>query len=518
MVEKRLLGKKDVWDIKQYVCKAKRFDIETGKRIVLFNKQDAIENDIYVGYRVGLKHGNRVAIGIVDLTDHMVEPGQVGIFKDLQLELGLKDEERIEIRHIKKPESVDYIKKKMDKIELKPSEISTVMDELMRGYLGEIELASFVSAIYINGVTDEEVIGLTDSIVKSGDTLNLGRHLIADKHCIGGVAGNRTTMVLVPIIAAAGISIPKASSRSITSAAGTADTMEVLSGIDFSIEEMRHIVKKANGCIVWGGGTTLASADDLLIKIRHPLSLDPKGLLLASILAKKKSVGANHVIIDIPVGIGAKLHDMADANALGADFVKIGRRLGMSIDVLITDGNNPIGRGIGPVLECIDVLNVLSNSGPGDLREKSCILAGRLLEMCGKAKKGLGYAQAASILESGAALRKMRQIIELQGGDGDVRPADLPIGHCHEDIIADRSGKLVGYDNRTISRLARAAGAPNDKGAGILLFKEPGEKVRSGEKIMRLYAESESKLDFALKAMKKWETYTLQKIILNELG
>jgi AMP phosphorylase len=325
-------------------------------------------------------------------------------------------------------------------------------------------------------------------------------------------------MVIVPIIAVAGLYIPKTSSRSITSAAGTADTMETLCSVSFDIEEMRSIVHKAHGCVVWGGALKLASADDKLIKIRNPLSLDPKGVMLASILAKKKSVGAEYVIIDIPIGRGAKIADKAEAKRLADDFISIGKRLGMKLEVMITDGSEPIGKGVGPALECKDVLGVLSNGGPWDLREKSCQLAGALLEMAGKVKKGRGAEVASQIISSGKALEKFREIVELQGGKPGIGLQDVPAARYVYQVKAESDGRIYHLDNKMLSKIARAAGAPNDKAAGVLIIKERGDIVRRGDVLFEIHSDSETKLDFAIKALEGWEPVELRKVVLGSIS
>jgi AMP phosphorylase len=510
-----LLHPKDaVWKYKKYICRAKCFDLTAGGKIVVLNETEAHENDLYAGHRVILHKGGKESIAILDITADLVGRGEVGLFAEVADDLGAMEGEQVEILHMQRPASIEFIKKKMDGRQLSKGEIDVIMRELMQNRLSEAELASFITSVYIRGMSEDEIVGLTDSVVGTGQTLQLGRSPICDKHCVGGVAGNRTTMVAVPIIAAAGLYIPKTSSRSITSAAGTADTMETLCSVSVELEELRGIVRKSHGCIVWGGGLQLASADDRLIKIRNPLSLDPKGVMLSSILAKKKSVGAQYVIIDIPIGRGAKIGDAKEANSLARDFISIGKRLGMKIEVLITDGSEPVGKGIGPALECIDVLSVLNNGGPNDLRDKSCQLAGSLLELAGKAKKGTGNAAAQKLIESGKALAKFREIVELQGGKKNVKIADVPVANYKHSVLAEKDGKVSHIDNKMVSKIARAAGAPNDKAAGVLLCCERGDRVKRGDVLFEIHSTSETKLDFAIKALEGWEAVELQKVVL----
>lgn len=509
--------KDKVWEFKKYVCKAKCVDLTAGGKIVVLNEAEAHENDLYASHRVILRFGATETIAIIDLSSELVSRGEIMLFSEVASELSADDGDHLEIRHMQRPASIEFIKKKMEGNPLSSPEITTIMRELMENRLSEAELSSFITSVYIRGMTDDEIVGLTDAVVATGETLQLGRHPVCDKHCVGGVAGNRTTMVVVPIVAASGLYIPKTSSRSITSAAGTADTMETLCSVSLEVDEMREQVRKSHGCIVWGGALKLASADDKLIKIRNPLSLDPKGVMLASILAKKKSVGAEHVVIDIPIGRGAKIPDKAEAGKLASDFINIGRRLGMKVEVMVTDGSEPIGVGVGPALECIDVLSVLNNTGPTDLRDKSCQLAGALLEMSGKVKKGRGFDVASGLIDSGKALSKFREIVELQGGKKNVKLADVPVAGYKYKVRAPQAGQIYHIDNKMLSKLARAAGAPNDKAGGVLLCCSRGDRVRKGDTLYEIHSDSETKLDFAIRALEGWEPVELRKVVLSSI-
>jgi AMP phosphorylase len=510
--------KVDVWKLKKYACKVKVMDIFTGRNIILLNKNEAKEHDIYAGYRTEVKLKKDKVIAIVDVSDALVKPGEIGIYKDTAKEFKIREGQNVEVVHMDRPLSIQYIKKKLDNHVLNRREVRTIVDDIMEDRLSEVETAAWITAAYINGLSDDEIISLADATVESGDRLDLGKKkTIVDKHCIGGVAGNRTTMVIVPIIAAAGLYIPKTSSRSITSASGTADTMEVLCNVTFNIDELKDIVLKTKGAIVWGGGMSLAPVDDKLIRIRHPLSLDPEGMLLASILGKKKSVGAQHVVIDIPVGRGVKVPYIERGNDLAKHFLKVGHKMGMGVEALITDGAEPVGHGVGPGLECIDVLEVLDGKGPDDLRHKSLLMSGKLMELCGRVEKGRGYEMARQLLDSGKAMKKFRNIIELQDGDPKVHPADIEVGPYTHEVVSEVPGSIFHIDNKTISKIARIAGSPRDKGAGVLIHRFRGDRVERGDKLFTIYAESEAKLDFAIKAMERLEPVEMRKMLLGSM-
>ncbi|MBD3210155.1 AMP phosphorylase [Candidatus Micrarchaeota archaeon] len=511
------MKKVDVWKLKKYVCKVKRMDIYAGKPIVILNKEEAKEHDIYAGYRTKLNFDSKSDVAIVDVSGELIRPGEVGIYNDIADEFNLQNGDTVHIEHLDRPESITHIKKKLDKGTLREKEVKTIVTDIMKDRLSDVETSAWITAAYINGLSDEEIVALAHATVESGDRLDLGKKPVLDKHCIGGVAGNRTTMLIVPIIAAAGLYIPKTSSRSITSASGTADTMEVLANVTFNMDELKEMVLKARGAMVWGGGMALAPVDDKLIRVRHPLSLDPEGMLLASILGKKKSVGSQYVLIDVPVGRGVKVPYIEKGHHLAKHFIEVGEKMGMSIEALITDGAEPVGHGVGPALECIDVLDALDGKGPSDLRHKSVLMAGKLLELCGKADRGGGYNAAQNILDSGKAMKKFREIIELQEGDPKVKTSDIEVGPHEFSYESDVGGSIFHIDNKTVSKIARIAGSPRDKGAGVLLHKFRGDKVQKGEKVFTVYAESAAKLKFAEEALEKLEPVEMRKILLGSM-
>jgi len=504
-----------------YELKAKCVDLAAGgKFVVVLNNCDAQTMDLKHLDRVRIaRDGGKSISAVINISEHYVKQGEIGVFKDATDTLKIKNGQKLSVEPIDKPFSVSLIKKKMDGFPLSAGEIDNIIVDIMNGNLSEIEATAFLTTLCIRDLNREETLALTNSIVNSGTTLNLKRRPILDKHCAGGVPGNRTSMIIVPIIAAAGLTIPKTSSRAITSPAGTADSMEVLAPVCLSEDEITKVVNKTNGCLVWGGAVNLAAADDKLIKIRHPLNLDPKGVLLASILAKKKAVGATHVLIDIPMGKGSKVQTKSEADELAGEFMDLGSKLGMEIECIITPGYDPVGSAIGPALEAREVMRILQGEKvSSELREKSLVMAGILLEMVGKAPRGSGRSMANKILGSGDALKKMREIIEAQGGDPKIRAIDISIGSNFIDIFAKEEGRIHFMNNKSISAIARAAGAPADKGAGIYLHVDKGDKIKKGQKLFTIYAESERKLALAQEMAETYYPLEMDRIILEEYG
>lgn len=466
-----------------------------GTLVVILNQKDAEKHDIHALERIKLTTKNKSIIALVNISNHGIKQGQIGLFTEVLKYLNVKNKEHVHIQPAPRPLSVWSIKKKLDGKTLQTEEINSIVKGILDNSLTTIDLTYFISGVYTKGFNIDETTSLTNAIVNYGGKIEHKHKMLLDKHCIGGVAGNRTTMIVIPIVAAAGYPLIKTSSRSITSPAGTADTMEVFAPVTLSKEHIQRIVKKINACMVWGGTFELASADDIIINIERVLSLDPRGMLLASIMAKKKAVGATHVLIDIPYGRGAKLETKHEAKLLKNQFNQLGKKIGIKTKIIITDGTQPIGNGIGPVLEARDVLAVLSGSGPEDLRKKVLIMAGELLKLAGHKKP---YETATEMLESGKALKKFKQIIIAQGGKHNLSIAELTPGKYYKTITAPQKGIITHIDNKRISKAARIAGAPKDKKAGIYLHLKKGMHVNKGDVMYSIYSENPKKLEYAL--------------------
>jgi AMP phosphorylase len=344
--------------------KVKDVDIATGGTLVaILNRKDAGMLDLHTGDRLRITRGRKSTGAVLDIAQSKkaVKRGYIGLMEEVLEKLGARQGSTVSISLEEKPKSIALIKKKLQGSKLSADEMDIIIHDIVDNRLTSIEITYFVAASYTRGLDMDETVALTNAMINTGKKLKVDRYPVVDKHCIGGVPGNRTTCIVVPILVAAGYCVPKTSSRSITSPAGTADTMEVLCNVNFDIDSIRKIVDKTGGCMVWGGAVNLAPADDKIITVEHPLSVDAEGQLLASILAKKGSVSATHVLIDIPIGRGAKVKRIDKAKHLKKQFLKIGRKIGMKIHVIITDGSQPIGDGIGPGLEARDVLLVLQN-------------------------------------------------------------------------------------------------------------------------------------------------------------
>ena len=462
-----------------------------GKQIVVMDNEDASQLGIHSLDRVELAYKDKHIIAIANVAAEFPR-GTLGIYSEVVDKLQIENDEIVTVRPAERPESIGYIREKINGQRLRPQEIKAIILDVVERHLSDVELASFVTSLHIRGTSIDETEALTKAMVETGQTIDFGKGPILDKHSIGGVPGDKTTILVVPIVAAAGFTIPKTSSRAITSPAGTADRVEVLCPVDLSCEEMKTVVKKTNACLAWGGALELAPADDLLIQVEYPLSIDP--LLLPSIMSKKKAIGADYVVVDIPTGRGAKIKTIGEAQDLADEFIELGKKLDMNIQCGVTFGEQPIGYAIGPALEAREALSTLMGRGPIDLINKATSLAGLLFEMMGIKN---GTQKAKDIIKSGKAEKKLREIIAAQGGNPDVRPEDIELGTKTIQVQSAEAGRVQWINNRAMAQIAREAGAPKNRGAGVLLNKKLGDKVAEDEVLYTIFSENSQKLNSA---------------------
>ncbi|MBM3303539.1 MAG: AMP phosphorylase [Candidatus Aenigmarchaeota archaeon] len=474
---------------------ARPLQFEANKPIIVLRKEDADELGVKALERVEIKFDGRKTVAIVNVARKVIGKGEAGMYASLFDQLRLKAGQPVDVSPAEPPSSIDSIKRKMAGKPLSKDEMRAIVEDVVGERLSDVETAAFVIALNDHGLSMGEATALSTAMAETGEKLRLGKKDVYDKHSAGGIPGDKTSMLLVPIVAAAGLTIPKTSSRAITAPAGTADKMECIAPVEHSMEEIARIVRKTNGCLVWGGAVDMAPADDAFIRVEYPLSIDP--LLLPSVMSKKKAAGAKYLAIDIPTGKGAKIKTVGEAQELAKQFIELGRNLGIRVSCTSTYGEQPLGYGVGPALEAREVLETLyAHRGSADLVAKACHLSGVLFGFKGM-KNGEAYARR--LLSSGRALAKMKQIIAEQGGDPSIKPSDIHVGGQRMKVESDASGHVWWINNSTITQIARAAGCPSDKGAGVLLRKKIGDRVAKGDVLFEIYADKTQKLNRALK-------------------
>jgi len=434
-------------------------------------------------------------LNVVD-DESIVKRNELGLSEQAFKQLDEKEGCNVQVNHAEPADSMDAVRKKINGERLTYEEYYSIAKDIVDNRYSKMEMAAFLVASGQTSLDRDEVLYLTKAMLETGEKLDWKEALVVDKHCIGGIPGNRTSMLVVPIVAAHGMLIPKTSSRAITSPSGTADTMEMLAKVNLTPNQLNEIIHQERGCLAWGGTAKLAPVDDKLISVERPLGIDSRGQMIASILSKKLAAGSSHLLIDIPVGPTAKVRHMREALSLRKLFEFVGDQLNIHLEVVITDGRQPIGRGIGPALEARDVMQVLENdpNAPEDLRQKSLQLAGRLIEFDPDVRGGQGYSIARDILDSGRAVGKMNAIIDAQGR---LETRSFEAGKLYFDVCSKEDGTVIEIDNLQMAHIARIAGAPMDKRAGVDLFKKLGDNVKKGEPLYRVHAEFNSDYQFA---------------------
>jgi thymidine phosphorylase len=446
--------------------------------------------------RVSSANGTLVASLIVMDNPKILGQREVGLSKDAVISLQAKDGDRINLSHLETVDSMSDVRSKIYGHPLDEKSYQRIIKDIANLDLSNIQLSAFLTACAGDRLSLDEIIYLTRSMINIGFKLDWGEEAIFDKHCIGGLPGNRTSPIVVSIAAAAGLRIPKTSSRAITSPAGTADTMETLTNVNLDIDQIKKVVEQEGGCLAWGGAVQLSPADDVLIRVERALDIDAEGQMIASVLSKKAAAGATAVVIDIPVGETAKVRTMPEAEKLANQMERVGNAINLRVEPIITDGSQPIGRGIGPALEAEDVLAVLKNEpdAPLDLANRAVMLAGKLLEMAKKADAGNGEIMAREILKSGQAWEKFQRICLAQGG-----LKTPPKANYKYKVKAENNGKIVFINNRKIAKIAKLAGAPVAPAAGVLMNACLKQIVQKDETILEIHAESEGELSYSIR-------------------
>jgi thymidine phosphorylase len=478
--------------------RARRLGLDTQYEAIIFMRRDCpvCRSEGFTAHtRVQLSNGKHTLVAtLYQVTSDLLGHDEAGLSESAWNRLHLKDGDRIVITHPAPLDSLSHLRSRVYGHRLNANAFRAIVKDIVDGRYADIHLASFITACSALPLDRDEVFALTDAMVNVGERLTWPAGIIVDKHSVGGLPGNRTTPILVAIVAALGMTIPKTSSRAITSPAGTADMMETLAPVRLDMAAIRRVVEQEGGCVVWGGALKLSPADDILIRAERALDMDTEGQLIASVLSKKIAAGSTHLIIDMPVGPTAKVRSQEAAQEISAGLISIAATFGLKARVVLGDGSQPIGYGIGPALEARDVLAVLQRSphAPPDLRARALALAGAVIELAGLAGPNDGEALAMQVLDDGRAWAKFQRICEAQGG---IR---TPPTARHIRLLNSRgSGRVQTIDNRKLARLAKLAGAPDDKAAGVDLHIQIGDLVVAGEPLCTVHSDSPGELAYA---------------------
>lgn len=399
---------------------------------------------------------------------------------------------------------VDLIEKKRDGLELSSEEINFIIDGYTEGSIPDYQVSALTMAIYFNGMTEEERANLTMAMVKSGDQIDLSgiEGTKVDKHSTGGV-GDTTTLVLGPLVAAAGVPVAKMSGRGLGHTGGTIDKLESVSGfhVEIANQEFIDLVNK-NKIAVIGQSGNLTPADKKLYALRDvTATVDSIPLIASSIMSKKIAAGADAIVLDVKTGAGAFMKTIEDSRELAKAMVRIGNNVGRKTMAVISDMSQPLGYAIGNALEVKEAIDTLKGEGPEDLTELSLTLGSHMVYLAGKAES---LKEARSILEKaikdGSALEKMKVFLSSQGGDSSIvdDPSRLPQAKYIIELEAEEDGfvsEIIADEVGTAAMLLGAGRATKDSeidlAVGIILKKKIGDKVKKGESLASIHSNFE---------------------------
>lgn len=405
---------------------------------------------------------------------------------------------------------IDIIRKKRDGKALSKEEIEFFAFSAANETVPDYQLSALLMAMYLNGLNERETLDLTDAMARSGDMADLSavEGITGDKHSTGGV-GDKTTLVVAPIVAECGIKVAKMSGRGLGHTGGTVDKLESIPGFRTTLEtdEFINTVNECGLCVAGQSGK-LCPADKKIYGLRDvTATVDNMPLIASSIMSKKLAGGADCIVLDVKCGSGAFMKDKESAKALAEKMVEIGRGAGKRISAMITDMNVPLGYNIGNSLEVIEAVETLKGNGPEDLTELCILLAAKLLELAGKGSFDECKKLARSKINDGSALKRLARMVALQGGDAEyiLNPSNFKLSPYKYEIKAPENGYIVSMDAEGIGSVCVALGAGRqrkedsiDSGAGIILHKKTGDRVEKGEKTATLYCSAQELFDEAV--------------------
>ena len=405
----------------------------------------------------------------------------------------------------------DIIRKKRDGLELSEQEIKWFIDGYVKGEIPDYQAAALCMAIYFKGMTVEETTALTFAIRDSGEKLKFNNinGLRVDKHSTGGV-GDKTSLIVTPIVATLGVKVAKMSGRGLGHTGGTVDKLEAIPGFrtDLPIDEFEDIVNRVGIAIV-GQNATLAPADKLLYALRDvTATVDSLPLIVSSIMSKKLAADDDCVVLDVKTGSGSFMKTPEASRELAERMVAIGKAAGKRMRALITDMDRPLGYAIGNSLEVIEAINTLKGNGPEDLTELSIALASHMLVISDRGNYDECEKNVRRVIENGEALMTFANMVEAQGGNKEwiLSPELFPEARYSKEVLADKDGYIVGVNTEGYGTSSLLLGAGRntmedkiDFAAGIKLVKKTGDKIAKGDVIAVLYSEDEARFKNAEK-------------------
>lgn len=442
-------------------------------------------DDINKVTKLEIHKGSKTIFAFLQIVeDDVLALDEIGLNEDALKALNMSEGTEVHVSMAAPSLSAQSLRRKIAGEILTSSEYMDIIKDIASGRYSKMDIAAFLVAC-TSSMSATELVSFTEALVAQKVLHWDEKSMVVDQHCLGGVPANKTDLVILAIVSAYGLPIAKTCIRSLTSCAGVADTMGVLANVDYNTSKFQKLVRANNGAIVNYDVLEETKVNHLLHDVRSQLGINQNELVIASILAMMISSGVSHLVLDVPVGENARVHSTNEAIRIRKQVEYIGDMLGLSIDVVITDGSEPIGNGIGAVLEARDVMKILRNKedAPIDLKEKSLFLAGRVLEFDPQLRGGQGYAVAKEILENGRALEAFQRIVNAQGVH------EVPaLGQYVREVVAPYDGIVSAVNNTIINKIGVYAGATQCLGSGVDLNKKIGDKVKAGDVLYTIYS------------------------------
>ena len=444
-------------------------------------------DDIKTMVRVEI-HGGSVPISAflnVVTSNRFVKPGELALNTEAFRAIGLPEGARVSIVMNEPPLSLSAVHKKIRGGVLTLNEYKSIVHDIQMHRYSNIDLTSFLTACY-SFFTPTEAVCFVKALLAEKKLYWDEEDIVVDSYTLGNIPGNNTDLIVMAIVAAYGLPIPKSIVRDKGMNCGFSNTLEFFTDVDKTAVEVQKIIKGARGAVFNYNILPVYKELSVLQNVSSYLNFDDEIFAVIEMLAEKVSAGVTHLVVDIPVGAKTLVKTTQQAVFVRKFLEYAGDMLGINIDAVVTDGREPVGAGIGALLEARDIMQILHNkeNAPNDLKEKALFLAGRILEFDPKLRGGQGYNAAKEILTSGRALQAFEKIVAMQGKTRQT--SDL--GMLMRDVAASVSGKVRAIDGKIIRKISVLAGASQCPGAGVYLMKKAGDMVAKGETLYQIYA------------------------------
>ncbi len=502
----------DQWFKQIFSAKIVSFDIQNWNgHIVMLNTEQASQYWIKDNDKISLIRKNEEFVVDVSLTDSYVQANEIGVTKDFMDEYPVMEWDTVIVSFVKNnPLSMQAIRKKMLWKKITDEEIDAIIEDIKDNKIHDLVLAYYVATSFFYKSDEHELAYTTKATAYTWDMYRFPG-IVAWKYCIWWVAGNETTMIVIPILASLWITVPKTFSKAITSPAATGECVNVLMDIEFDKQEVIRLTDKVWACLVWNEKLNLAPVNDKIIKVSAPLWMEPYARMISSIMAKNYAMGINHCLIDIPMWPTAKVATTKDAKRVAKRFREIGEYLWIKMDVEITDGSQPVGKWIWACLQAREAIRILQQykTRSEDLEKKAVFLACKILILCGMASNMKSAEKLVkSQLENWEAWKKMQEIIKAQNWEPNIKSEDIQLGKFSHDIVAEKDCVISNVDMRHLNTMVRWLWAPKEYQAWIYLHKKLWDKVKKWEVIYTMYSPSANKLNLVKDVQQQKDFYT----------